>query len=105
MFARLPKGDAAPCVPKALVIFKHGGHSGGNPAILILWEKTSQDNRYQVSSQYCLSMIWEADGEAGFVVPLRNGARKDRDFLALSLIRELMCVQTDVGSDILTENR
>lgn len=56
---------------------------------------------------HCLNTSREADGEASFVVPLRSSARKDgnRVFLALSLKREMMCVQTDVGSDTLTEDR
>lgn len=30
---------------------------------------------------------------------------RNRDFLALNLKKEMVCVQTDVGSDTLTEDR
>lgn len=47
------------------------------------------------------------DGEAGFMVPLRSSTRKNRnrDFLALSLKREMIWVQSDMGRGTLTEDR
>lgn len=49
----------------------------------------------------------EADSKPLFVVPLRSSTRKDRNtfFLALRLKREMMCIQTDVGSDMLRVDR